>query len=167
MDALGRAWLQTRERLLVVEKDETLLERPMGQPGYGLRFRHPCEWQPGCVFLFYASDAVWATPDAVTVRAPPSFADDGTGTGPFRMGTNLLVAGACNNNGMLVAIYPHEAVLLTPVMGLPLPKVEHMAVVGDDLIMAGDRKIVVWQTTEPLPAAAGLDERREWLLSST
>jgi hypothetical protein len=257
VDALGRAWLQNRERLLVVGKNETLLERPMGQPGYGIRFRHPCEWKPGHVALFFASEAVWATPEKVTAEAAPSFADDGTGNGPFLMGTNRLVAGGCNDKGsgsflldprdpgkaperlslglgdwfygvatapdgrllvcpqrgfvwyaadgrcevklkeagpildgvtlrepgksrvvfvgtgvgfaslpggMLAIFRPDEAVMLTPATGLPLPRVEYVAAIGDDLIMAGGGKIVAWRTTEPLPKPDAAD-LREWALA--
>ncbi|MBM4148888.1 MAG: hypothetical protein FJ224_07575 [Lentisphaerae bacterium] len=264
VDALGRAWLQNRERLLVVGKNETLLERPMGQPGYGIRFRHPCEWKPGHVALFFAAEAVWATPEKVTAEAAPAFADDGTGNGPFLMGTDRLVAGGCNNKGMgsflldprepgkaperlslgrgdwfygvatapdgrlLVSSYavgvprggfvwyaadgrsvvelksvgpsfgaapvlrepgksrvvfaatgvgyaalphgmlavfrPNEAVMITQASGLPLPRVEHVAAIGDDLIMAGGGKIVAWRTTVPLPQPDAAD-LREWPLA--
>jgi len=264
VDALGRAWLQNRERLLVVGKNETLLERPMGQPGYGIRFRHPCEWKSGHVVLFFASIAVWATPEKVTAEAAPAFADDGTGNGPFLMGTDRLVAGGCNNKGagsflldprepgkaperlslegkdcfygvatapdgrllvsshavgglrggfvwyaadgrsvvelksvgpgfgaapvlrepgksrvvfaatgvgfaslpggMLAIFRSDEAVMLTPATGLPLPRVEYVAAIGDDLIMAGGGKIVAWRTTEPLPQPAAVD-LREWPLA--
>jgi hypothetical protein len=254
VDALGRAWIQNRERLLVAGKNETLIEWPMGQPGYGIRFRQPCEWKPGHVVLFFASIAVWATPEKVIAEAAPLFADDGTGNGPFRLGADRLVSGGCNNKGagsflldprtpgkeperlnlgrgdwfygvatapdgrllsrphrgfvwyaadgrsevqlkesgpilngaslaepgksrvvfaatgvgfaalpggMLAVFRTNEAVMITPASGLPLPRVDCVAAVGDDLIMAGGGKIVVWRTTEPLPAAAGLDERRK------
>jgi hypothetical protein len=99
VDALGRVWLQARERLLVVDKEKTLLERPMGQLRYKMRFRQPCEWRPGHVALFYGCEAVWATPEKVTAEAAPPFADDGTGNGPFRLGADRLVAGGGNNKG--------------------------------------------------------------------
>jgi hypothetical protein len=295
VDATGRLWFQTPERILVVGKDETLIERPMGRPTYGLMFRQPCEWRPGHVALFYASEAVWATPDAVTVRQAPPFAADGTGKGPYRLGLDRLVGGGSNNdgagtyfldpkdpekaperarlgwdwfhgvatapdgrllvlaqtdrnpqftlfwyaadgrsevrlegaenvirmsqdhraltgtrivfalttvsggllpgllpeevalltpskglpprvetnavgyaavgNGTVAVFLPDEAVLLTPAKGLPLPRVEHLAAVGEDLVMAGDGKIVVWRTSQPLKPGAGLDERREWQLA--
>jgi hypothetical protein len=261
VDALGRAWLQNKERLLVVGKNETLLERLMGQSDYGLRFRKPCEWKPGHIVLFYASEAVWATPEKFVAEAPPPFADDGTGNGPFRLGEDRLVAGGGNSkgrgtflldprepdkaperltkdwfygmttapdgrmlalskaesgsqfgfiwyaadgrsevslrgsgivigtglgfsfpigarvvfastsvgfaalpNGMVAVFRPDEAALMTPATGLPIPRVEHVAAIGDDLIMAGGGKIVVWRTTEPLPKPDAAD-LREWPLA--
>ncbi|MEI6210940.1 MAG: hypothetical protein WCR06_04875 [bacterium] len=264
VDAAGRTWFQTDKNLLVVRKDEELLNMPAKAGPCGFSFRQPCEWQPGHVVLLYGTEAVWATPDKVALAAPPPFDSDGTGNGLFQIGTDHLVGGGGGNdgrgsyrldprrpdkaperlnlgwdwfrgvatapdgrllvlaqtdrnpqftlfwyaanglsqvrlkgaenvirtwhdqravttarlvfstnsvgftvtgNGVLAVFRPDEASILTPATGLPIPRVEHLAAVGDDLIMAGDGRVVVWRTTEPLPPAADFDDWREWPLA--
>jgi hypothetical protein len=264
VDAAGRTWFQTDKNLLVVRKDNELLNVPAKAGPCGFSFRSPCEWQPGHVVLLYGTEAVWATPDKVALAAPPPFDSDGTGNGLFQLGTDHLVGGGGGNdgrgsyrldpnhpdkaperlnlgwdwfrgvatapdgrllvlaqtdrnpqftlfwyaanglsqvrlkgaenvirtwydqralttarlvfstnsigftvtgNGVLAVFRPDEASILTPATGLPIPRVEHLAAVGDDLIMAGDGRVVVWRTTEPLPPAADFDDWREWPLA--
>jgi len=69
VDALGRVWAQTKERLLVVGKDKTLLDIPARESRFrSVRFQ-PCEWKPGHLALFFATDIVWASPTAVRAEA--------------------------------------------------------------------------------------------------
>jgi hypothetical protein len=263
VDARGRAWLQNRGKLLVVGKEETLLDLPTQRQG--VNYPQPCEWQPGYVALICGQAAIWATPDNVTVDPAPPFVGDAMGLGPFRLGTDhllagcdrrssrvnsgildprkpaeppqrlnlgwdwfygmvtapdgrLLVLGQTDHNpkftffwyaadgrsqiqlkgsedviragrsqhgmaqlrvgfaassvgfaaladGLLAVFDPEKACLVTPDNGLPIPRIEHLAVVSNDLVMAGDGKIAVWRTTEPLTPALSFDERREWSLA--
>jgi hypothetical protein len=264
VDAAGRTWFQTDKNLLVVRKDEELLNVPAKAGPCGFSFRQPCEWQPGHVALLYGTDAVWASPDRIASAAAPPFSGDGTGNGLFRLGPQHLVGGGGNNdgrgsyrldahqpdkaperlnlgwdwfrgvatapdgrllvlaqtdrdpqftlfwyaadgrsqirlkgaedvirswrnqralseaqlvfttdsigfvvtgNGMLGRFTPEEAAILTEAKGLPLPRLQHVVAVGNDLILAGDGQLVVWNTTEPLQPAMNFEDRREWPLA--
>ncbi|MFZ4396373.1 MAG: hypothetical protein ACOYOU_12190 [Kiritimatiellia bacterium] len=264
VDALGRAWLQNRERLLVVGREKTLLDRPARWDGFN-GIRAPCEWRPGHVVLLYGSEAVYATPEKFATDPAPLFSGDAFGAGPFRLGQDHLLGGcdrksfrvsscrfdpskpdqppeplklgwdwfdgvatapdgrllvlgqtdrnpqftlfwyaadgqrevrlkgtetiiragpdpyairkarvvfatnsvgfAATPNGMLAVLRPDEATLVTPALGLPIPRVEHLAAVGDDLIMAGGGKLVAWRTAEPLRPDPALADKREWELA--
>ncbi|MDP6358964.1 MAG: hypothetical protein QF473_27845, partial [Planctomycetota bacterium] len=98
VDATGRIWFQGADLIVIpIGKEPRVIKsRPSN---YGHRVQQPCEWKPGHVILFYNTSMVVGTPSQVTVHRPPRFAEDGTGSGPLRLGTELLVSGGRNNPG--------------------------------------------------------------------
>ncbi len=102
VDAEDRVWIQSREKLVIASGDAEpqVITWPQGQ--YGFRLRKPCEWQPGHVVLFYGTAMVWASPKGIEVKDAPRFAADGTGKGPFLLGSHLLVSGGGNTMGSYV-----------------------------------------------------------------
>lgn len=70
-------------------------------------------------------------------------------------------------NGLVGVFQQNNAVLLTPSTGLPLFPVQHLAAVSNDLVIAGNGKIVIWRTTKPLATMTDVqfDARLDWPLA--
>lgn len=101
VDAVGRVWCQSRERLLVVDGNSVLFETAGRQLGNRPHFNTPCEWRPGHVLLYYGLDTIRADSVGMAVEPLPSFFGDATGNGPFRLGPDHVVSGGYTPRGSM------------------------------------------------------------------
>lgn len=143
-DAIGRVWLQadgkegtdSSPRLIVLKADEEERVITSKPSKYGNRRRRPCEYLPGNLVLYFNTSVIHATPDRVDVRRPASFASDGTGSGPIRLGRDLLSGGSNKPGSFLVSPRTPERIKIRLGLGWSWLKPVATAPDGRALVMA-------------------------------